>query len=225
MRNQKHDRVYSQRAPSDFVDLKKESREDEFILSIKNKIHNKDPHMPEVFSLCDNVQLYNERVVISNSLQRKILRDFLIGHPGKNRTKSLMCCKHGQGHNRHDKNPCKGCTLAAKSPTTTCKPWPKIDHPWERIHADFAGPVDNMYYLIVVDSPSKWPEVLQCKRPTTNCTIKFLHELFARFGVVDCVVTDNGTQVNTQDVSSRLFLQRLNITPGRMVRPRGLWAP
>ena len=91
---------------------------------------------------------------------------------------------------------CKGCVLAAKPPTTT---WPNTDHTWQRIHADFAGPADNMYYLIVVDSHSKWPEVLQYKRPTTNCTIGFLHELFTRFGVVDCVVTDNGTQFTSSE--------------------------
>ena len=89
---------------------------------------------------------------------------------------------------------CKKCALAAKSPTTTCKPWPKTDHTWQRIHVDYAGRIDNIYYLIVVDSHSKWPEVLQCKRPTTNCTIGFLHVLFAHFGVVDCVVTDNTMQ-------------------------------
>ena len=35
---------------------------------------------------------------------------------------------------------------------------------------------------------------LRCKRPTTAVTIGFLHELFARFGVPDCVFSDNGTQ-------------------------------
>ena len=89
---------------------------------------------------------------------------------------------------------CKGCALAAKAPATTCKPWPKTVQPWQRIHVDFAGPLDDQYYLFVADSHTKWPEVLKCKRPTTNCTIGFLHELFARFGVVDCVVTDNATQ-------------------------------
>ena len=78
--------------PVTLADIKRESREDEFIQSIKNKIHDKDPNVSEVFSLCDDVLLYNDRVLIPNSLQRKILRDFHMGHPGKNRTKSHMCC-------------------------------------------------------------------------------------------------------------------------------------
>ena len=54
--------------PVTLVDMKRESREDEFIQSIKNKIHDKDPNVPEVFSLCDDVLLYNDRVVVPNSL-------------------------------------------------------------------------------------------------------------------------------------------------------------
>ena len=45
-----------------------------------------------------------------------------------------------------------------------------------------------------MDSYSKGLEVLRCRRPTTGTTIGFLHELFARFGVVDCVVSDKGSQ-------------------------------
>ena len=56
-----------------------------------------------------------------------------------------------------------------------------------------------MYYPIVVDSHSKWPEVFQCKRPTTNCTIGFLYELFAFFGVINCAVTDNAKQFTSSE--------------------------
>ena len=74
------------------VDIKMESREDEFIQSIKNKIHDRDPNVSDVFSFCDDVLLYNDREVIPNSPQRKILGDIHMGHPGKNRTKSVMRC-------------------------------------------------------------------------------------------------------------------------------------
>ena len=126
-----------------------------------------------------------------------------MGHPGKCRTKCLMRCYVYWPNMDRDIadmiESCKGCALAAKSPTTTSKPWPKADHPWQRIHVDFAVPIDNIYFLIVVDSHSKWPKVLKYKRQTTNCTIGFLHEQFVRFGVVDCVVTDNATQFTSSE--------------------------
>ena len=68
-----------------------------------------------------------------------------------------------------------------------------------RIHVDFAGSMEDIYDLIVVDSYTKWPEVLRCNRPTTGVAITFLHELFAQCGVVDCLVSDNGTQFTSSD--------------------------
>ena len=188
--------------PVTLADIKRESPEYEFIQPIKNKIHDKNPNVPEVFSLCDDVLRSNDRVVIPNSLQRKILRDFHMGYSGKNRAKSFMhWYVYWPNRDRYRADmieSCKGGALAPNSPTTTCKPWPQTDYPGQRIHVNFAGLVDNIYYLIVVDSHLKWPEVLQFKRPPTNCTIGFLHELFALFGVVDCVVTD----ITTQSTSS-----------------------
>ena len=109
--------------------IKREYREDTFIQSFKNKIPDKDPNVPEGFSLCDDVLLYNDRVVILNSQQRKILWDFHMWHPGKNRTKSYVYWPNTDRDIAHMIESCKGCALAAKSPTTTCKAWPKTDHP------------------------------------------------------------------------------------------------
>ena len=89
-------------------------------------------------------------------LQNRILRDFHTGYPGINRMKSLM-----RSHVY----------------------WPKmvndirdmIEKPWSRVHVDFAGLLEDFYYLIVVDSYSKWPEVLRYRKPTTGTTIGFLH--------------------------------------------------
>ena len=49
--------------------------------------------MPEVFSLCDDVLLYNDRVVIPNSLQRKILKDFHVtsGEEVYEKPHALLC--------------------------------------------------------------------------------------------------------------------------------------
>ena len=94
---------------------------------------------------------------------------------------------------------CKGCVLAAKAPPIKFNPWAKTDLPWSGIHSDFAGPLEGFYYFIVVDSFSKWPEVHRCKNPTTEIIIRFLHELFAWFGVVDTIVSDNGSQFTSRE--------------------------
>ncbi|XP_055584998.1 uncharacterized protein K02A2.6-like [Uranotaenia lowii] len=51
-----------------------------------------------------------------------------------------------------------------------------------------------MYYLVIVDSYSKWPEMFQTRLTTAAATIRFLLETFARFGIPETLITDNGTQ-------------------------------
>lgn len=120
-------------------------------------------------------------------------------------------------------NTCKGCALAAKAPLITHKPWPKTDRPWSRIHVDFTGPLEGFYYLIVVDSYSKWSEVLRCKNPTTEATISYLHELFAHFEVVDCLISDNGTQFTSTDFKEfcKIFQIKHITTPPYHPRSNG----
>ena len=138
----------------------------------------------DIFSICDEVLLYRERVVILSTLQKPILKDFHAGHPESTRMKSLMrSYVHWPNMNKDIENTgksCKGCTLAAKAPPIKFNPWPKTDLPWFRIHTEFTGPLEGYYYLIVVDSFLKWPEVHRCKNPTIEIMIKFLHELFAK---------------------------------------------
>ena len=163
--------------------------------------------------------------------RKKILRDFHMGHPGKNRAKSLMRCYVYWPNMDKDiadmADSCKGCTLAAKAPAIPCKPWPKTVQPWQRIHVDFAGPLGDQYYHIVVDGHTKWSQVFSSRSPITNYSIGFLHELFARFGVVDCVVTDNATQFTSNEFKQfcDTYQVKHNTIQGQTDRRRGLWIP
>ncbi|XP_014777997.1 uncharacterized protein K02A2.6-like [Octopus bimaculoides] len=94
---------------------------------------------------------------------------------------------------------CRGCVLAAKSPPIKFQLWPKTDIPWSRIHINFTGPLNQSYYLVVVDSFTKWPEMCKCSKPTSMVTVEFLHELFARYGVPDTVVSDNDTKFTVNE--------------------------
>ena len=82
--------------------------------------------------------------------------------------------------------------------------------------------MEYFYYLTVVDSYSKWPEVLRCRRPSTGTIIEFLYELFARFGVVDCVVSDNGSQFTPVEFKfSEIFQTKQITTPQYHPRSNG----
>ncbi|XP_052833810.1 uncharacterized protein K02A2.6-like [Octopus bimaculoides] len=90
--------------------------------------------------------------------------------------------------------------MAAKVPPLQIQPWPSTDSALSRLRVDFAGSINGSHYIIVVDSYSKWPEVCKWSRPTTSVTINFLKELFARYGVPDTIVSDNGTQFTAKEI-------------------------
>lgn len=85
-------------------------------------------------------------------------------------------------------------SVRSDPPKSTLIPWHNTGRPWSRIHIDFAGPTDNNYYFIVTDSFSKWPEVFRRKTITSKFSVSTLREVFARFGLPDVIVSDNGTQ-------------------------------
>ena len=70
--------------------IKQEALYDEYINRTKTKILKKDQRTTDVFSTCNDVLLYRERVVIPLTLQKYILKDFHAGHPGNNKMKSLI---------------------------------------------------------------------------------------------------------------------------------------
>ena len=87
---------------------------------MKEKLRSEDQQVSEVFSTCNDVLLYRERVVIPGTLQKRILKDFHIDHPGATRIKSLMrsyvSWKNMDRNIEETMNACRGFALAAKAP-------------------------------------------------------------------------------------------------------------
>ena len=174
----------------------------DYINQIKARYFEK-VYWTTVFFICDEILLYRECVVIPSTLQKCILKDFNVDHPVSARMKSLMrCYVHWPNMDNDIENAvksCKGCALAVKAHPIKFNPWSKTDLPCSKINIDLSSPLEGYYYLIVVDSFSTWPEVYKCKNLTTEIKIKFLHKLFPRFRVVDTLVSDNGTQLTSEE--------------------------
>lgn len=64
-------------------------------------------------------------------------------------------------------------------------PWTWPSRPWQRIHADFAGPFIDKSFLLVVDARSKWAEVVEMPQTTTARTIVALRRMFATHSIPD----------------------------------------
>ena len=78
-------------------------------------------------------------------------------------------------------------------------PWVWPNTPWKRIHIDFAGPFLSKMFLIVIDAHSKWPEVVLMSSTTSHKTIEALQVLFARHGLPEQIVSDNGPQFTAEE--------------------------
>ena len=72
--------------------------------------------------------------------------------------------------------------------------WPFPTSVFERVHIDYLGPYNNVWYLVLVDAYSKWLEVKPMKTTTSERTIEELRSIFATFGLPKQLVSDNGPQ-------------------------------
>ncbi|GFX83770.1 uncharacterized protein K02A2.6 [Trichonephila clavipes] len=87
----------------------------------------------------------------------------------------------------------------ADPPKSKVHYWEYPSMPWERIHVDFAGPIFEHTFFLIVDAHSKWLEVYPMKVTTTKKTIECLRDSFARFGLPRVLVSDNGSQFTSYE--------------------------
>ncbi|XP_041787934.1 uncharacterized protein K02A2.6-like [Anopheles merus] len=150
-----------------------------------------------------NCILFGERVVIPAALQMRCLKQLHQGHPGIQRMKAIARSFVYWPSLDDDITSCvatcDACQAAAKSPRMSAPaPWPKPSAPWQRVHIDYAGPIDGAYFLVAVDAFTKWPEIAETASITSHSTIILLRGIFARFGPPVTLVSDNGTQFTSE---------------------------
>ncbi|XP_061506314.1 uncharacterized protein K02A2.6-like [Anopheles gambiae] len=202
--------------PINFTEVAKQTGKDSILSKVLHFTQNGWPHNTiytgelasfyarrEALSAVDECLLFGERVIIPNSLQERCLRQFHRGHPGIQRMKSLA--RSYVYWPSIDKDisecvaSCERCQAVSKSPAhSTPIPWPKPSSPWQRVHIDYAGPLEGDYFLIVVDAYSKWPEIVKTSSNTASATIAILRGIFSRFGNPVTLVSDNGTQFTSE---------------------------
>lgn len=150
-------------------------------------------------SISNDCIMFADRLVIPKVYQRRILHQLHRGHPGVQRMKSVarsyVYWPNIDNHITDFVRSCGKCASVAKSPVkTTLSSWPLTTKPMERIHLDIAGPCFGSFFVVIVDSFSKWPEIIQTPSTTSSKMIEILAAMFSRYGDPELVVTDNGSQ-------------------------------
>lgn len=170
-----------------------------------------DPTYPlyarrEGLSIMNECLMMADRVVIPSTLRGKVLTLLHEGHPGISKMKALarsyVYWPNIDADIERIVRQCESCQLAGKAPLKVPMESFNTGPPWSRVHADLAGPMKGQYFLVVVDSTSKWPEVEILRRITSAAVIEAFTEIFSRFGNPECLVTDNGGQFTSADLKN-----------------------
>lgn len=163
----------------------------------------------------DMMVIRGSKLVLPVVLRRKAVNAAHSVHLGMQRTKSILrdsywwpgmnklveqcigsCikCKWSKPHNRNFR--------------TT---WAQPEGPWQRVHVDFAGPIQDKYLLVIVDAFSNYPEVHVTRDMTSKTVIERLRRTFSQMGVPQYVVSDNGPSFCSHETQT--WLNRIGCTP------------
>ena len=166
-------------------------------------------------SICHDCLVWGSRVVIPEVLRDTLLNELHLGHLGI--VKMTKVARSYAWWPRIDRDieilvkSCDGCLQTRTKPSSVLlHPWQLAERPWQRIHIDFAGPFLQKMFLIVIDSFSKWPDVIVIKSNTATKTIHELRCLFYRLGIPEQIVSDNGPQFKSDEFKQ--FLSENGIT-------------
>ena len=159
-------------------------------------------HKLEV-SVLDNCILFGSRVVVSPHCRKTVLDEHQC-HPGVSRVKALarpyVWWPKMDTDIESKVRECHVCQSNRNSPAPApLHSWEYPTNPWSRIHVDHAGPVLGHTLLIVMDAYSKWIDAMPVNSTSSAETIEKLRHLFSNFGVLDKVVSDNGTSFSSRE--------------------------
>lgn len=165
-------------------------------------------------SIQDNCLLWGNRIVVTKQGRGKLLALLHEGHPGISKMKGLarsyVWWPNIDADLEAQVKQCNQCQINQPSPPAVpMHPWEWPEHPWERIHLDYAGPFLGKMFLVVIDAHSKWMEIEVVSSATTQTTVEHLRTMFARFGLPKVIVTDNGTCFTSSEFAE--FLRRNHI--------------
>jgi len=121
---------------------------------------------------------------------------------------------------QHYVSSCHGCQLRSrptKMDRVPITPITRVDVPFQVLNMDCIGLIDppsaqgHKYCLNIVDNCTRWPTVYALKSLTAKAVCDALVDLFTNVGVPSKIISDNGSNFNSQ--LTRELLTRLGCSP------------
>ena len=115
-------------------------------------------------------------MIVLPSLCQSLIKVLQEAHLGITRMKSLACSYmwwRGIDADMEDEaRKCHTCQTEWKSPPLTpVHLWQWPDHPWYRVHIDYAGTFMGKMFLLLVDAHSKWTNIHISSTSSSQSTI------------------------------------------------------
>ncbi len=158
--------------------------------------------------------LWGNRVIVPPQGRAKMMEELHQTHPGicrmKNLARSYIWWPNMDSELESKVKQCTQCQQMQQKPVKApLHPWDYPDRPWTRIHIDYAGPFLGKMFLVIVDSYSKWIDVVPVSASTSTATIGVLRAVFATHGLPEMLVSDNGTCFTSEEFG--LFMTKNGI--------------
>ena len=156
-------------------------------------------------TMCNNLLLFNDRIVVPLALQKETPDKIHEGHQGidrrRVRAKSAVWWPGLSKQLIQKIQQCHVCVSTSVGRQAPLMVSPTPDYPWQVVGTDFFE-LDRKHFLVVVDYFSRYPEVVQMNSTTTTCTITALKNIFARHGIPEIVRSDNGPQYSSHEFAA-----------------------
>ena len=153
-------------------------------------------------TVCNDMLLFNERIVVPKALRTETLQKIHSGHQGVERCRARVAMSvWWPGVLRDVQEIVQNCRECAKQSVVRKEPLiptPLPDYPWQLVGTDLFE-MDQRHYLLVVDYFSRFPEVIQLSSTTSTSVITALKTVFARHGIPETVRSDNGPQYSSRE--------------------------
>ena len=161
----------------------------------------------------DDIVLFGERLVIPQSMRQEIKTKLHTSHLGQEsmlrRARELVFWPKMNPEIRQMAMQCQACQdLQPRQVKEPLMPHPKGEYPFQKVGCDIVD-VHGRSYLVTVDYLSSFWEVDYLPTTTSSSIISKLKAHFARFGIPETLVSDNGPNLVSQEFEN--FLQKWGI--------------
>ena len=150
----------------------------------------------------EDLLLCGRRIVVPEALQAETLLKLHQGHQGIQRCRlRAQSSVWWPGISQQIKvfvSQCPECCRDALPSKEPMLPTQLPDYPWQKAGTDLFV-LKGATYLLVVDYYSRFPEVIQLRKTTSQSVINALKAVFARYGIPETLVSDNGPQYSSTE--------------------------